>query len=129
VSYERQAAAALRMLTRAGRKVTILRPPVADVDGVADTPGTPGEPIAYSAVAVLTPGKATSDGPEPGTLVITRSRLMLVSALTPTGKTLEIEPQVGDVIELGNVEWKVLGNTPVAPDGDVVILHRVLVER
>lgn len=121
--YSSQIATAKRLIQAKGRAVTLERDsstydPVTGSDTTTTT--------TYDTVAVLLPPdsstlQAYAKQFQDGTLVLSKVQMAYMPQF-------DVDPEPGDRLSIGGVDWSVVGVETTAPDGTSII-HKVLVSK
>lgn len=128
MNYASAAASAARMIRKAGTSAMLQRTVAGTYNPATDTT-TGGRTDSYPCRVVILPAskgtiEAFDTRWEGEALIETNLRSVLMAA-----KGLPIAPGPGDFLVVGSETWKVIGSTPLAPDGTTAIFYRLGVRR
>lgn len=116
--YARHAATAQRLLERFGRAVTLTRKTPGAYEPATGAPGV-GTTTTHAGTAVLLEyTQRDIDG----------SHIRMGDQRAYIAPDIEITPQTGDTLTIGEEVWSVIASRPLAPAG-VVVLHDAQVRR
>lgn len=115
------------MIEKYGRTITIRRASAGTYDPATGTMSGSTDTDYTAKAVVMSASKGTVEAfdirIQGGTLLESNLRSLIVSA-----ENLSITPQPGDQVIMDSETWSVLGNTPLAPDGTVV-MHQVGIKK
>lgn len=118
--YDRMASTARSMIERFGRDISISRP----VEGTFDAASgvvTPGTANDGTLKGVVLPANTSSKDlfdnlVEDGTMIGKQIRYVVAAA-----KGAPFEPESNDILSFDSASWRIVGCTPLSPDGTPLI--------
>jgi hypothetical protein len=122
VSYDAQAASALRILKRKGVALTLTAKTAGTHSPVAQTT-TGRQTLTQSIQAAILPASAGRGVTfEQRSLVRKNQRKLIIAGKAPDGSALVFEPDSGHTVQFENATWTLQGFDRVAPDGGAPIV-------
>lgn len=129
-NYANNAATATRLIKEAGRLMAVKRKDSdEDYDPVAGASTDPKADLTWNINAVVLPATLArfrgvdNKMAESGNLVLQKARFLLVSAVNQDGEIVP-EPLPSDIVSFDDLEWGVVGASPLSPAG-IPILYQV----
>lgn len=122
MTYDRQAASALRMLMRKGVTVPLSRVVPGTKDAVNQT-STPAATATQSIVVVILPASVSRDMDfDARAMVRKNQRLLYIAGRKSDGSALDFEPENAQTVVFENATWTLGSVSRLGPDGGAPVL-------